>query len=82
MYSYPFIFFMFYLLPYVKLFKLLFSTSIYTPYTIMVKQKKKKKIIKNKKNLNIPLHKYSYPYLGQLEFSSGAFILLVDVTRL
>ncbi len=24
-------------------FKLLFSTSIYTPYTIMVKQKKKKK---------------------------------------
>ncbi len=30
----------------------------------------------------IPLHKYSYPYLGQLEFSSGAFLLLVDVTRL
>ncbi len=30
----------------------------------------------------IPLHKYSYPYLGQLEFSSGAFILLVGVTRL
>ncbi len=30
----------------------------------------------------IPLHKYSYPYLGQLEFSSGAFILLVRVTRL
>ncbi len=30
----------------------------------------------------IPLHKYSYPYLGQLEFSSGTFILLVDVTRL
>ncbi len=28
----------------------------------------------------IPLHKYSYPYLGQLKFSSGAFILLVDVT--
>ncbi len=30
----------------------------------------------------IPLHKSSYPYLGQLEFSSGAFILLVEVTRL
>ncbi len=30
----------------------------------------------------IPLHKYSYPYLGQLKFSSGAFILLVDVTTL
>ncbi len=30
----------------------------------------------------IPLHKYSYPYLGQLEFSSEAFILLVGVTRL
>ncbi len=30
----------------------------------------------------IPLHKYSNPYLGQLEFSSGAFILLVGVTRL
>ncbi len=30
----------------------------------------------------IPLHKYSYPYLGQLELSSGAFILLVGVTRL
>ncbi len=30
----------------------------------------------------IPLRKYSYPYLGPLEFSSGAFILLVDVTRL
>ncbi len=30
----------------------------------------------------IPLHKYSYPYLGQLEFSSGAFMLLVGVTRL
>ncbi len=30
----------------------------------------------------IPLHKYSYPYMGQLEFSSGAFILLVGVTRL
>ncbi len=30
----------------------------------------------------IPLHKYSYPYLGQLEFSSGAFLLLVDVTTL
>ncbi len=28
----------------------------------------------------IPLRKYSYPYLGQLKFSSGAFILLVDVT--
>ncbi len=30
----------------------------------------------------IPLHTYSYPYLGQLEFSSGALILLVGVTRL
>ncbi len=30
----------------------------------------------------IPLHMYSFPYLGQLEFSSGAFILLVDVTAL
>ncbi len=30
----------------------------------------------------ITLHKYSYSYLGQLEFSSGAFILLVGVTRL
>ncbi len=30
----------------------------------------------------IPLHKYSYPYLGQLEFSSGAFMLLVGVTWL
>ncbi len=30
----------------------------------------------------IPLHKYSYPYLGQLKFSLGAFILLVDVTTL
>ncbi len=30
----------------------------------------------------IPLHKYSYPYLGKLGFSSGAFILLEDVTRL
>ncbi len=30
----------------------------------------------------IPLHRYSYPYLGQLEFSSGAFILLVGVIRL
>ncbi len=28
------------------------------------------------------MHKYSYPYLGQLKFSSGAFILLVDVTTL
>ncbi len=27
------------------------------------------------------MHKYSYPYLGQLELSSGAFILLVDVTK-
>ncbi len=26
----------------------------------------------------IILHKYSYPCLGQLKFSSGAFILLVD----
>ncbi len=30
----------------------------------------------------IPLRKYSYSYLGQLEFCSGAFILLVGVTRL
>ncbi len=30
----------------------------------------------------IPLHKYPYPYLGQFKFSSGAFILLVDVTTL
>ncbi len=32
----------------------------------------------------IPFHKYSYPYLGQLKFSLGAFILDVDVdvTRL
>ncbi len=30
----------------------------------------------------IPLLKYSYPYLGQFKFSSGAFILLVDVTTL
>ncbi len=30
----------------------------------------------------IPLHKYSHPYLEQLEFISGAFILLVGVTRL
>ncbi len=30
----------------------------------------------------IPLHKYSYPYLGQLNFSSWAYILLVDVTTL
>ncbi len=29
----------------------------------------------------IPLYKYSYPYLGQLGFSSGSFILLVGVTR-
>ncbi len=28
------------------------------------------------------MHKFSYPYLGQLKFSSGAFILLVGVTRL
>ncbi len=30
----------------------------------------------------IHVFKYSYPYLGPLEFSSGAFILLVGVTRL
>ncbi len=30
----------------------------------------------------IQLHKYSYPFLGQLHFSSEAFILLVDVTTL
>ncbi len=30
----------------------------------------------------IPLQNYSYPYLGQLEFSSRASILLVDVTTL
>ncbi len=67
-------------------FKLLFSTSIYTPYTMMVKQKKEKvfNIFANLlkiKNLNDSIA-YSYLYLGQLEFSSGAFILLVDVTRL
>ncbi len=28
------------------------------------------------------MRKYTYPYLGQLKFSSGAFILLVDVTTL
>ncbi len=28
----------------------------------------------------IPLHKYSYPYLGQFKFSPGAFMLLVAVT--
>jgi len=53
----------------------------------MVKQKKKKNVfnifanVLKIKNVNIPLHKYSYPYLGQLEFSSGAFILLVGVTK-
>ncbi len=30
----------------------------------------------------IPLHKYSNTFLGQLKFSSGAFISLVDVTTL
>ncbi len=30
----------------------------------------------------IPLHKYSYPFVGQFNFSPGAFILLVDVTTL
>ncbi len=30
----------------------------------------------------ILLHKYSYPYLEQLKFSSGAFILLVDLNTL
>ncbi len=29
----------------------------------------------------IPFHKNSYSYLGQLEFTSGAFILLEGVTR-
>ncbi len=70
-----------------KCFKLLFfaPTSI---YTTMVKQKKKNNCFNmfanllKIKNVNIPLHKYSYPYLGQLEFSSGAFILLVGVTKL
>ncbi len=28
------------------------------------------------------MHKYSHPYLGQLKFSSGALMLLVDVTAL
>ncbi len=52
------------------------STSVYTPYAITVKQNTGFyhlcKFIKNKM---IPLHKYSYPYLRQLKFSSGAFIL-------
>ncbi len=30
----------------------------------------------------IPLRKYSYTYLEQLKFSSGAFILFVNVTTL
>ncbi len=30
----------------------------------------------------IPLHMLSYPYLWQLKFSSGALVLLVDVTTL
>ncbi len=30
----------------------------------------------------IPLHKYSYPYLGQFKFSPGAFMLLVAVITL
>ncbi len=30
----------------------------------------------------IPLRKYSYAYLDQLKFSSGAFILFVNVTTL
>ncbi len=30
----------------------------------------------------IPLHKYLNPFLGKLKLSSGAFILLVDVTTL
>ncbi len=30
----------------------------------------------------IPLHKCSYPYLEQLKFSSGTFLLLVEVTTL
>ncbi len=70
-------------------FKLLFSTLIYTPYTIKYLSKNiyiyiyiKNKKLPLHKWCYIPLHKYSYPYLGQLEFSSGAFILLVGVTRL
>ncbi len=35
-----------------------------------------------KKTEMIPLHEYSYPFLGHLKFSSGALISLVDVTTL
>ncbi len=38
-------------------------------------------IINYKIKVKMLMHKYSYPYLGQLELSSGAFILLVDVTK-
>ncbi len=40
------------------------------------------KFIENTKRQMIPLHKYSNPYLGQIKFSTGAFILLEDVTTL
>ncbi len=52
------------------------------------KAKKRKRFLtylqmfKKIKTFMIPLHKYSYPYLGWLEFISGAFILLVYVTTL
>ncbi len=38
------------------------------------------KFIEKKKMQMIPLHKYSNPYLGQITFSTGAFILLEDTT--
>ncbi len=38
-------------------------------------------IINYKIKVKMLMHKYSYAYLGQLELSSGAFILLVDVTK-
>ncbi len=70
----------------INCFKLLFPTSIYTPYTIMVKHTHTilffLRSLQIKKTEIIPLHKYTYHFLGQFKFSSGAFILLVCVTRL
>ncbi len=74
------IFFMFRCCLMLNCFKLLFPTPVYTPYTIIVKQKKILfflhlcKCIKTKM---IPLHMYSYPYSGLLKFSSGAFIIFI-----
>ncbi len=51
----------------------------------MTKQKKSFNIFANLKKIKtymIPLHNYSYPYMAQLEFSSRAFILLVETTTL